>query len=147
MKIAVRVHDLGKSSAIELAKKTKEIGFDGVQLVLYKAIDGFGGKAHSIEYKDILETAKAFKDNNVLVTMLGAYFNPVHSNKELVADTIERFKDNESNEETPGPGYYDTNKVQYSKTTNFLPKFNYRNENLYMNFKSDLINVNEMNKI
>ena len=93
MKIAVRVHDLGKSNAIELAKKTKEIGFDGVQLVLYKAIDGFSGKAHSIEYKDILETAKAFKDNNVLVSMLGAYFNPVHSNKELVADTIERFKE------------------------------------------------------
>lgn len=93
MKIAVRVHDLGKSNAIELAKKTKEIGFDGVQLVLYKAIDGFSGKAHSIEYKDILETAKAFKDNNVEVSMLGAYFNPVHSNKELVADTIERFKE------------------------------------------------------
>jgi hypothetical protein len=69
------------------------------------------------------------------------------SHKNNFGNTIERFKDNENNEETPGPGYYDTNKVQYSKTTNSLPKFNYRNENLYMNFKSDLINVNEMNKI
>lgn len=25
--------------------------------------------------------------------MLGAYFNPVHSNKELVKDNIERFKE------------------------------------------------------
>lgn len=93
MKIAVRVHDLGKSSANELARKTKEIGFDGVQLVLYKAIDGFSGKAHSIDYKDILETAKAFKEENIEVSMLGAYFNPVHSNKELVNDTVERFKE------------------------------------------------------
>jgi L-ribulose-5-phosphate 3-epimerase len=93
MKISVRVHDLGKSSGYELAKKTKEIGFDGVQLVLYKAIDGFSGKAHSIDHDQLLEVAKAFKENNIDVSMLGAYFNPVHSNKELVSDCIERFKE------------------------------------------------------
>lgn len=93
MKISVRVHDLGKSSGYELAKKTKEIGFDGVQLVLYKAIDGFSGKAHSIDHDQLIEVAKAFKENNIDVSMLGAYFNPVHSNKELVSDCIERFKE------------------------------------------------------
>ena len=93
MKISVRVHDLGKSSGYELARKTKEIGFDGVQLVLYKAIDGFSGKAHSIDHDQLIEVAKAFKENNIDVSMLGAYFNPVHSNKELVSDCIERFKE------------------------------------------------------
>ena len=93
MKISVRVHDLGKSSGYELAKKTKGIGFDGVQLVLYKAIDGFSGKAHSIDHDQLIEVAKVFKENNIDVSMLGAYFNPVHSNKELVSDCIERFKE------------------------------------------------------
>lgn len=93
MKIMVRVHDLGKDSAINLAKKTKAIGFDGVQLVLYKAIEGFNKEAHSIPYEDILKTAEAFKAEGIEVGMLGAYFNPVHSNKDLVKDNIQRFKE------------------------------------------------------
>lgn len=93
MKISVRVHDLGKSNARDLAKRTKEIGFDGVQLVLYKAIEGFDSKAHSINKAALEDCAKAFKDEGIDVSMLGAYFNPVHSNKELVKDNIERFKE------------------------------------------------------
>ena len=93
MKIMVRVHDLGKDSPKNLAAKTKEIGFDGVQLVLYKAVDGFSKEAHSIDYDQIKECAKAFEDLNIEVGMLGAYFNPVHSNKDLVKDNIERFKE------------------------------------------------------
>jgi len=93
MKIMVRVHDLGKDSAENLAKKTKEIGFDGVQLVLYKAIEGYAKEAHTIPYDSLVKTAQAFKKEGVEVGMLGAYFNPVHSNKELVKDNIERFKE------------------------------------------------------
>ena len=93
MKIMVRVHDLGKDNAKNLAKKTKEIGFDGVQLVLYKAIDGYAKEAHTIPYDSLVETASAFKEEGLEVGMLGAYFNPVHSNKELVKDNIERFKE------------------------------------------------------
>ena len=40
MKIGVRVHDFGKSNAETLAKKAKEVGFEAVQLVLNKAIEG-----------------------------------------------------------------------------------------------------------
>lgn len=61
MKIMVRVHDLGKDSAENLAKKTKEIGFDGVQLVLYKAIEGYTKEAHTIPYDSLVKTAQAFK--------------------------------------------------------------------------------------
>lgn len=93
MKVSVRVHDLGKSNARELAKRTKEIGFDGVQLVLYKAIEGFDSKAHTIDKEALRECAESFKDEGIEVSMLGAYFNPVHSNKELVKDNIERFKE------------------------------------------------------
>ena len=68
--------------------------------------------------------------------------------------TSERFK--ESNENIPGPGYYNTYHDQYFKTTNSLSKFNpnktnnknnKNNKTLFTNYKTDLINVNEMNKI
>ncbi|MCR5787346.1 MAG: sugar phosphate isomerase/epimerase [Acholeplasmatales bacterium] len=93
MKIMVRIHDLGKNNPKDLAHQARMIGFDGAQLVLYKAIDGFTGTAHSIDYKALEECAKEFKNEGVEVGMLGAYFNPVHSNKELVKDNIERFKE------------------------------------------------------
>jgi PII-like signaling protein len=64
MKIMVRIHDLGKNSPKELAHQAKEIGFDGAQLVLYKAIEGFSGKAHSINKDDLVSCAKAFKEEN-----------------------------------------------------------------------------------
>ena len=57
--------------------------------------------------------------------------------------TSERFKD--SNADIPGPGYYNT--------YHSLPKFNSNktnnknNKTLFTNYKTDLMNVNEMNKI
>ena len=49
-------------------------------------------------------------------------------------------------------GYYNTYHEQYFKTMNSLPKFNpnknnKNNKTLFTNYKTDLINVNEMNKI
>ena len=53
-------------------------------------------------------------------------------------------------------GYYNTYHEQYFKTTNSLSKFNpnktsnknnKNNKTLFTNYKTDLINVNEMNKI
>ncbi len=92
MKIGVRVHDFGKSDALKLALQAKEIGFDGVQLVLNKAIIGETGLAESLSKDKALGISKAFYDNGIEIFMMGAYFNPVHSNKELVETNIEKFK-------------------------------------------------------
>jgi len=67
----------------------------------------------------------------------------------------ERFKqiEKDSGDTTPGPGYYNPNKINknnkniYSKTTNSLPKFSYRNKNIFTNYKNDLINVKENSNI
>ena len=93
MKIGVRLHDLGKSTPSELAKKAKEIGFDGVQLVLNKAIEGETGLAGTLSKEKANEISKAFADAGLEIFMMGAYFNPVHSNKELVAKNIAKFKE------------------------------------------------------
>ena len=93
MKIGVRVHDFGKSNAEILAKKAKEIGFDGVQLVLNKAIEGETGLAGTLSKEKALYFYNVFKNEGLDIAMLGAYFNPVHSNKELVAKNIAKFEE------------------------------------------------------
>ena len=78
------------------------------------------------------------------------YKGSYSSNKNNFGNTTERFKEKENDNDEIGPGYYNTfnkEKERYSKTTNSLPKFSYKNKNVFMNFKSDLINVNEMSKI
>lgn len=91
LKIGIRAHDVGKMPLDELLKQVKALGFQNIQLVIYKTLpkeDGFLEKDKAIEYHNILSKY------NVNVAMLGDYFNPVHSNKELLNYMIERFKNN-----------------------------------------------------
>lgn len=93
MKIGVRVHDFGKSDAKTLAQKAKAIGFDGVQLVLNKAIEGQTGLPGTLNPDMAKKIHQAFAKEGLEIMMMGAYFNPVHSNKELVATNIAKFKE------------------------------------------------------
>ncbi|MCR4897655.1 MAG: sugar phosphate isomerase/epimerase [Acholeplasmatales bacterium] len=93
MKIGVRVHDLGKSDAKTLATKAKEIGFDAVQLVLNKAIEGETGLAGTLSKEKANSFYEAFANEGLEIAMLGAYFNPVHSDKEKVESLILKFKE------------------------------------------------------
>lgn len=93
MKIGVRVHDFGKADPQTLAKKAKQVGFDGVQLVLNKAIEGETGLPGTVNKGKALSIKKAFEDEGIEIFMLGAYFNPVHSNKELVSTLVAKFKE------------------------------------------------------
>lgn len=93
MKIGVRVHDFGKSTAEDLAKKAKQVGFDGVQLVLNKAIDGETGMPGTLSKEKAEYFYNAFKNEGLDICMLGAYFNPVHSDKKKVHDLTEKFRE------------------------------------------------------
>ena len=93
MKIGVRVHDFGKSDAKTLAKKAKEVGFDGVQLVLNKAIEGESGLAGTLSKEKANSFYNDFKNEGLDIFMLGAYFNPVHSDKEKVRSLTEKFRE------------------------------------------------------
>ena len=93
MKIGVRVHDFGKSDAKTLAKKAKEVGFDAVQLVLNKAIEGESGLAGTLSKEKAESFYKSFADEGIEIAMLGAYFNPVHSDKEKVKSLVAKFKE------------------------------------------------------
>ena len=93
MKIGVRVHDFGKSDAMTLAKKAKAIGFDAVQLVLNKAIEGETGLAGTLSKEKAEGFYKAFNDEGIEICMLGAYFNPVHSDKNKVQSLYDKFSE------------------------------------------------------
>jgi len=84
MKIGIRAHDVGKEKADILFNKIKSLGFDYLQLVFKKALLDNENNPLDFNECNVLEVAKSLKDNNLNVAMLGAYFNPVHSNKELV---------------------------------------------------------------
>jgi len=89
MIIGIRAHDLIKNSTIEnLISKTKELGINNLQLVFNKSFSDY-----PFNNKNAMEVANILHNNNINVAMLGAYFNPVHSNKEKVKNNVAYFKE------------------------------------------------------
>lgn len=84
MKIGVRAHDLGSLSPKALNDALISYGFDGIQLVSNKV---FNQKILDVNINEINE----YFNNKVF--LLGAYFNMVHPNKEIVSEGINNFLD------------------------------------------------------
>ncbi|MGI5071237.1 sugar phosphate isomerase/epimerase [Treponema pectinovorum] len=93
MKILIRPHDIGKGSADWLGKTAFEWGFDGVQLAIAKAVEGQNGNPGTLTPQVIDEIRTGFNRYNVEIPILGAYFNPVHSNKEKVELGAQKYAD------------------------------------------------------
>ena len=93
MTLCIRPHDVGKDTPEALAEKIHALGFQGVQLAIAKAIKDQNGNPDTLT-EDICKEIKAgFNKHNVEIPLLGAYFNPVHSNKEKVKAGAEKFAD------------------------------------------------------
>ncbi|MCR4822854.1 MAG: sugar phosphate isomerase/epimerase [Treponema sp.] len=93
MKILIRPHDIGKGSADFLGRNAHDWGFDGVQLAIAKAVEGQTGNPGTLTDEVVSEIRKGFNDHNVEIPLLGAYFNPVHSNKDKVKAGAEKYAD------------------------------------------------------
>lgn len=93
MRIGIRGHDVKKGTPRDLALGIKKAGFTSTQLVLPKAIWRESFFPLIKMDLDIYDLKRVFDEIGVQVAMLGAYFNPVHSNKEKVAEGVENFKD------------------------------------------------------
>lgn len=92
MKFFVRAHDLGKTDEKTLAKQIAKLGFDGLQLAINKAITGETAAYGEITDARVKEIAKAFSDKELSIPLIGSYFNPVHSDKELIEKNIKKFE-------------------------------------------------------
>lgn len=92
MKLGIRAHDLGRSSTSQLIQSLKNHQFNFIQLVLAKAIEDDHPQLLIEDESFILELSEQLKNNQIDVAMLGAYFNPIHSNKEKVSQSVAYFK-------------------------------------------------------
>lgn len=90
MKIGLRAHDCNRQSTTELIEAVREYGFDSIQFVFKKAV-----KEYKINEETLTEeVAQNISElsQGIDKCMLGAYFNPVHSNKDKVQKDIKYFK-------------------------------------------------------
>lgn len=93
MTLCIRPHDVGKDTPEALAEKIHNLGFQGVQLAIAKAIKNQNGNPDTLTEEVCKEIKAGFNKHNVEIPLLGAYFNPVHSNKEKVKAGAEKFAD------------------------------------------------------
>lgn len=80
MKLFIRAHDLGVRGADEVVEKLNEYGLDGVQLVAYKVLDEVTYTKDGINAKIARDVGNKLAVAGKTVPLVGAYFNPVHSN-------------------------------------------------------------------
>ena len=93
MKIAFRTHDLGVKGLDAAIEKMKACGISAVQLVAYKFMDEIKYAPGGLTEENAIRIGKTLKENSIDVGLVGAYFNPVHSDKEKVARCKEVFKE------------------------------------------------------
>ena len=82
MKICIRAHDLGVKGTENILKKIHSLGIDGVQMVCYKAYDDIPYTVGAITEEKAAAIGEAFQNADAMIPLVGAYFNPVHSDRE-----------------------------------------------------------------
>lgn len=93
MEIGIRAHDMGKDSIEGLLDKAVKLGFKNLQLVFKKGFVDSNSNPIPFNEENAKIVSEELKKRNLHVAMLGAYFNPVHSNKELVKKNTEYFEE------------------------------------------------------
>lgn len=82
MKLCIRAHDLGGKGTENILRDLNALGLDGVQMVCYKAYDDIAYAPGAITAAKAAEIGQAFAEDEKMIPLVGAYFNPVHSNRE-----------------------------------------------------------------
>ncbi len=93
MQIAFRTHDLGVKGLDAAIEKCRDCSIGAVQLVAYKFIDEIKYAPGQLTAETAGKIGSAFREAGIKIGLIGAYFNPVHSNKEKVAACKEVFKE------------------------------------------------------
>ena len=93
MKLYIRAHDLGVQGEKAIADRLTELGLDGVQLVAYKAVPDVAYQPGAITERRADEIHAALSAQGKEVALIGAYFNPVHSDRQKAARCKAVFED------------------------------------------------------
>ena len=84
MKICIRAHDLGVKGTEAILDRLQQLDIDGVQMVCYKVYEDIPYAVGGITPQKAAQIGKAFSDAGAMIPLVGAYFNPVHSDKAKV---------------------------------------------------------------
>lgn len=93
MKLCIRAHDLGVRGTEDILGQLEHLGLDGVQMVCYKVYDEISYSPGAITPEKAAEIGGAFSQAGKIVPLVGAYFNPVHSDREKAARGQDIFAD------------------------------------------------------
>lgn len=91
MRLCIRAHDLGVKGTEDILKQLKTLELDGVQMVCYKAYEDIPYKPGGITREKAAQIGRAFSEAGAVIPLVGAYFNPVHSDKEKVSRCFDVF--------------------------------------------------------
>lgn len=91
MRLCIRAHDLGVKGTEAILNRLDDLGIDGVQMVCYKAYDDIPYAPGAITAEAAAAIGQAFAEKGRMIPLVGAYFNPVHSNREKAARCTEIF--------------------------------------------------------
>lgn len=97
MKLMIRAHDLGVKGEDDIVKRLVDLGLDGVQLVAYKSIEGVSYKEGSLDCDRARRIGETIRAAGKDVALVGAYFNPVHPNREKAQHGVRMFAEYLSN--------------------------------------------------
>lgn len=82
MKLCIRAHDLGTKGTEGILQSLQQRQLDGVQMVCYKAYEDIAYAPGAITAEKAAAIGQAFVQQGKMIPLVGAYFNPVHSNRE-----------------------------------------------------------------
>lgn len=93
MRIAFRTHDLGVKGLENAIEKARNCGISAMQLVAYKFMDEIKYAPNALNAENTLKIGQSLGNCGISVPLIGAYFNPVHSDKRKVDNGIAVFKE------------------------------------------------------
>lgn len=82
MKICIRAHDLSGKGTKSILSELSALGIDGVQMVCYKAYEDISYAPGGINHQQAETIGQAFADADKIIPLVGAYFNPVHPDRQ-----------------------------------------------------------------
>ncbi len=105
MKICIRAHDLGVKGTQAILGQLEALGIDGVQMVCYKAYGDIPYAPGTITAEKAAAIGQAFREAGKMIPLVGAYFNPVHSNREKAERCEQVFAEYLAHCQAMGCGY------------------------------------------
>lgn len=82
MKLCIRAHDLGVEGLENIIHELEQKDLDGVQMVCYKALADVPYERGGITHQKAKDIRIAMEKSGKQIPLIGAYFNPVHSDRE-----------------------------------------------------------------